>query len=90
MGKKREEPDYDESRKKALKRDKYTCQYPGCGCRYRKILQVHHILEYSKYKSLRTDIGNLITLCIKCHKNIKGKERYYVQMFLDILKNKRK
>lgn len=85
---KRKEPGYDAARKKALKRDKNRCQFPGCKCRSRRGLQVHHILEYSKFPSLRTDVGNLITLCIKCHRSIKGKERYYVQMFLNIIKNK--
>lgn len=46
-------------------RDNYVCQ--ECGCIDKKILQSHHIKEYSKYEKLRFDIENGITLCIYCH-----------------------
>lgn len=87
--KKREEPGYAEARKRVLKRDKHTCQMPGCSCKNRRKLQVHHILEYAKYTSVRQSDDNLITLCITCHKSIRGKERHYVTMFNNIIRNKK-
>lgn len=87
--KKREDPGYEEARQRVLKRDKHTCQMPGCKCKNRRKLQVHHILEYSRFPSLRVMDSNLITLCIKCHKSIRGKERFYVQMFNSIVNSKK-
>jgi 5-methylcytosine-specific restriction endonuclease McrA len=60
-------------------------------CGSKKSLQVHHILEYSKYPSLRTEVSNLITLCYSDHKSIKGKENNYVEFFTDkVRKNESK
>lgn len=87
--KKREDPGYEEARQRVLKRDKHACQMPGCKCKNRRKLQVHHILEYSRFPSLRVMDSNLITLCIKCHKSIRGKERFYVQMFNSIVNSKK-
>lgn len=54
---------------KALERDNYTCQ---C-CGLTNNLEVHHILNYSQYKDLQTDLDNAITLCECCHSPvIKG------------------
>lgn len=47
-------------------KDNYTCQC--CGDNKGHNLNAHHILNYSEYKELRTDIKNGITLCDKCHK----------------------
>lgn len=30
-------------------------------------LEVHHILPVSKYKDLSCDMGNMVSLCQKCH-----------------------
>jgi 5-methylcytosine-specific restriction endonuclease McrA len=84
---KRQDPGYDEFVKAVRKRDKNKCQMPGC--KKRRKLQVHHILEYSKYVYLRTDPGNAILLCESCHKSIKGKEMYYSQLFNSIINAKR-
>ena len=81
--KKRNDFGYDSFRETVLKRDKRKCQMPSCNSK--KHVQVHHILEYSKYSSLRTNPDFSISLCAKCHKSIKGKERFYVQLFSDII-----
>lgn len=46
-----------------LTRDEYTCQ---C-CDSKLNPEVHHILNYAKYKELRIDVDNGITLCECCH-----------------------
>ena len=56
---------YKEWRENVYKRDNYTCL--KCGQKGYK-LNVHHILSYSEYKNLRTNIDNGITLCENCHK----------------------
>lgn len=51
-------------------RDDYTCQ--KCGERG-ITLNAHHILNYWKYKHLRTEVSNGITLCETCHKGFHKK-----------------
>ena len=53
---------WKETRKKALKRDKFRCQ--KCGAKNVK-LHVHHIVPVSAGGS--DELYNLITLCEKCH-----------------------
>jgi hypothetical protein len=55
--------DYNNWIKDILERDNYICQ---C-CESKLNPEVHHILNYAKYKELRTDINNGITLCECCH-----------------------
>jgi len=45
-----------------------------CGCNHG--LNIHHILQRSKYPELTLDIENLMTLCIKCHKKIHSNDKY--------------
>ena len=47
------------------KRDNYTCQ--KCNNKPSNYLVSHHLYSYIKYKSLRYDINNGITLCQNCH-----------------------
>lgn len=73
-----------ELRRLVLARDKYTCQL----CRKKRTgryLQIHHIIMWSRSSSLRFDEGNCITLCIKCHKSIRGKETHYQNYFMRII-----
>lgn len=58
--------EYYKWRLDVYKRDRYTCQC--CGDSKGHNLVAHHILNYSSYKDLRTELSNGITLCEKCHK----------------------
>lgn len=49
-----------------FKRDLFTCQH--CGSFGEWNLNAHHIIPFSADKSLRFDVNNGITLCVKCHK----------------------
>jgi 5-methylcytosine-specific restriction endonuclease McrA len=81
--KKRLDPDYQDFRRKVLRRDKYTCQMPNCGKKHS--LVIHHIIPYAKCYALRTDVNNGITLCKACHKCTFRKEQMYAHLFLTII-----
>ena len=83
-----ETPEYKEFVSAVLKRDKHTCQMPGCNCRYRKKLEVHHIIRYADSVNLRHEVGNGITLCKKCHYEIRNKEKHFIEMFMRIINDK--
>lgn len=51
-------------RKRALARDRYTCQ--KCGSKERTSLTVDHIVPVSR-GGARYELGNLMTLCKSCH-----------------------
>lgn len=54
-----------------FERDNFICQC--CGWDKGKILQAHHIKNFSNHPHLRLDIDNGITLCKNCHDpHIKG------------------
>ena len=76
-------PAYKEARLKCYKRDGFKCK--KCGSKDK--IQAHHILSWSTYPHLRFNWENLITLCEKCHKEIKGKEDYYINYFHTLLIN---
>lgn len=63
----RQSEEYNIWRISVFERDKYTCQ--DCGIIGNK-LHSHHIKSFSKYKELRLDINNGLTLCFKCHKKL--------------------
>jgi len=78
-----DDPAYEDFRKRVLKRDKKTCQMPGCKSKSK--LQVHHIKRWSSASALRYEISNGITLCKNCHASIKGQEHHYESLFLEII-----
>jgi 5-methylcytosine-specific restriction endonuclease McrA len=55
---------YKEWRRRVFQRDDYTCRKCGQSGGY---LNAHHIKSFAKYKKLRFDVNNGITLCQKCH-----------------------
>jgi 5-methylcytosine-specific restriction endonuclease McrA len=84
-----DDPEYSKFRAKVLKRDKNRCQMPGCKKKRCK-LEVHHIIPYGVSQALRTDPTNGISLCVGCHKSIRRKEFYYVQLFSNIVRRNTK
>ena len=72
-------------RKATIIRDDYKCQECGkSNCK----LEVHHI-QARKYSGADT-IGNLITLCSKCHDKTKGKEKDFEDKYFKIINSKPK
>ena len=63
-------------RRGVFERDNYTCQECSIKSGNGKAvyLEAHHIKSWVKYKKLRFNINNGITLCRKCHK-LKHKNR---------------
>lgn len=82
-----DDPQYKLWRKNVYKRDKFTCQWPGCGDK--KKLNAHHIKTWSQYPSLRFVTDNGITLCKAHHQMIKNLEHIYEAVFLKIIANKK-
>lgn len=78
--------EYKEARVRCYIRDDYRCRM----CGSKKSIQAHHILSWANYPHLRFNWQNLITLCEKCHKSIKGKEDYYINYFHKLLLNSEK
>lgn len=72
-------------RKAAILRDNYKCR--ECG-KSNCMLEVHHI-RARKYGGADT-IGNLITLCKKCHDKTKGRERDFENRYFDMIKSRPK
>lgn len=68
----RKTPEYIKWRDSVYKRDNYTCQM--CHTKGGN-LNAHHIKPFSKYKELRLQIENGITLCEKCHKKVHKDKR---------------
>lgn len=78
-GKQNYGPDWYDQRKKALKRDNYTCRH--CGKAFKFYLDVHHIIplrefgyipgQNDKYKQANA-LDNLLTLCRSCHRRAES------------------
>ena len=84
-----QDPDYKNWRNAVYKRDRFTCQWPGCFWK-RKRIQAHHIRKWAIFPSLRYALENGITLCSGHHKMIEKNEDAYVVFFMQILLDKRK
>lgn len=67
-------------RKAVILRD--GCKCMECG-KVNTRLEVHHINPRRKNGS--NTLGNLITLCKKCHQKTEGKEEQYMQHYFDLL-----
>lgn len=68
-------------RSSVFMRDNFTCQQCGSN----NPLQAHHIYMWSKYSDKRFDIDNGITLCKDCHKEVRGYENEYIDMFIMLM-----
>lgn len=80
--------EYQKWKRHVKKRDGYKCQWALCSCKTK--LQVHHILEWSKFPHLRYAVNNGITLCKQHHTMIKGNEPSYAALFTNIVIEKNK
>ena len=60
----RKTKEYRHWRDAVLKRDGHKCK--KCGATERR-LDAHHIFSFTEYPERRFDMGNGITLCVKCH-----------------------
>lgn len=80
-------PEYKSWRTQVYKRDKFTCQWPGCSCKNK--LNAHHIKNWANFPGLRYEVGNGITLCRDHHNAIKGMEEIYAASFLRIVASKK-
>lgn len=67
---------WQDTRQAILKRDRYTCQRPGC---YNPAEEVHHktILTEENINDTSVSLNpeNLISLCGECHKRMHKRER---------------
>lgn len=57
----------DGLRVRALKRDNFECQDCKEAGRYKKAVDVHHIVEVEENPRLFLELNNLISLCKDCH-----------------------
>ena len=63
---KRESPRLVRFRREVRERDNYTCQFPECGHRSKRI-DVHHIAKRSQRPDLKHAVSNGICLCRQHH-----------------------
>lgn len=68
----RKTKEYIEWRAQVFERDNFQCQI--CG-QIGGTLNAHHIKEFSKYEGLRYEVGNGVTLCEACHRELHKKKR---------------
>lgn len=74
-------PNWGRQKRKARRRDKYTCQ--KCGGIHKassQTLHVHHIVPFRLFSDYKTanQLNNLISLCISCHGKAEAITRHYV------------
>lgn len=73
----RKDIQYKEWRSAVFTRDDWTCQTCGerSGTGKQIYLEPHHIKGWAKYKELRYELLNGITLCRECHKQTHKKRK---------------
>lgn len=69
-------PDWKSQKRKARKRDNYTCQICGIDqSKYPRALDVHHIIPFRKFglKNYQqaNQLSNLVSLCKHCHRKVE-------------------
>lgn len=79
---------YKRWRAAVRRRDKNTCQMPGC--KKKRRLQAHHIIKWASAPSLRYEVSNGISLCWDCHGEVTKHEHLYVKLFMEIVGRKKK
>jgi len=78
----RNSKEMDEWRLAVYGRDNFTCQI--CGCSKSGRLQAHHIKRFALFPERRFAVDNGITLCVNCHKSIRGEEESHEFMFFKL------
>jgi hypothetical protein len=66
-------------------RDWFVCHMPLCDEPGNRI-EAHHIKTYKEFPELKLDVNNGITLCKECHKHIKGREKEFERIFVEVIK----
>lgn len=64
-------PEWRKLRVVALQRDHYLCQNCLRNHRIKKATEVHHIKPVMDFPELALDLGNLESLCWRCHEETK-------------------
>lgn len=73
--KERQSDEYKNWRTSVFVRDDYTCQH----CKkLGGVLHSHHIKSFSKYKDLRFNVNNGLTLCFNCHKKLHNNMNFNI------------
>lgn len=77
-----DDPKWKSIRWACFKRDEFKC----CLCNSKGVkINCHHILRVADHPELEFVLGNLITLCTKCHTLVTGRESLYEQQFREMI-----
>lgn len=83
--------EWSEKRFEIMKIDGFKCSSCGYAPKNnRNSLNVHHIIPLSVDWEKRLENENLITLCVKCHKETFGYELNFISKFQDIVRTSRR
>lgn len=82
------DPQYKAWKKAVYKRDHFSCQWPNCTVKHKR-LNAHHIKNWAQFPGLRFVVDNGITLCRNHHDMIKGLEEAYASTFMRIVASKK-
>jgi len=75
---------YRQWRTDVFQRDGFSCRMPGCRKRGGE-LNANHIKTFADHRDLRLEVSNGITLCVPCHRSIRGREQEHEAMFNRII-----